>query len=142
MRKNLESLCIEEQTSGIRTACVIISQSEIVGYGSLLRYSEYAHFRNHHIPEINDIWIYGPYRRKGFASLLIAHLEQLAASHGFHEVGLGVGLYRDYVPAQKLYFRLGYEPAREGITYKNTTVTAGEKYPVDDDLIFWLTKHI
>jgi hypothetical protein len=35
---------------------------------------------------------------------------------------------------------MGYAPDGHGVTYKCTSVVPGETYPVDDDLIFWLTK--
>jgi len=35
---------------------------------------------------------------------------------------------------------MGYQPDGNGITYKGAWVVPGEQYPVDDDLLFWLTK--
>lgn len=131
---------LNEQQIGSRMACVVEQNGKIVGYGSLLRASEYLHFRHNKIPEINDIWVYEESRKKGIATTLIAHLEHLAKQEGYTTIGIGVGLYRDYGAAQRLYFRLGYAPDGEGITYKHTAVVPGEKYAVDDDLILWLTK--
>jgi GNAT superfamily N-acetyltransferase len=132
----------EEQAKGTRIACIVEQQGKIMGYGNLLPYSEYPHFRNNNIPEIHDIWIYEENRKQGLATVLIAYLEQLAKQQGYAQVGIGVGLYRDYGPAQRLYFRLGYKPDGEGITYKHSPVIPGEKYPIDDDLILWLTKSL
>jgi hypothetical protein len=44
------------------------------------------------------------------ARALIKWLENLASQEGYNEIGIGVGLYRDYGPAQQLYFQLGYIP--------------------------------
>lgn len=131
---------LDEQQKGARMACIVEQQGKIVGYGNLLSFSEYSHFKQNRIPEINDVWVYEESRKKGIATALIAHLERLAKQKGYAAVGIGVGLYRDYGTAQRLYFRLGYQPDGEGITYKHTAVIPGEKYPIDDDLILWLTK--
>jgi GNAT superfamily N-acetyltransferase len=133
---------LDEQQKGARIACIVEQQGKIVGYGNLLRSSEYPHFKQNRIPEINDVWVYEESRKKGLATALIAHLEQLAKQESYTAIGIGVGLYRDYGSAQKLYFRLGFAPDGYGITYKHAPVVAGEKYPVDDDLILWLTKHL
>ncbi len=131
-----------EQRKGTRMACIVEQQGKIVGYGNLLQHSEYPHFGTNGIPEINDIWVFEEDRKKGIGTLLIAYLEQLAKQQGYPQIGIGVGLYRDYGPAQRLYFRLDYKPNGEGITYKHNDVIPGEKYPVDDDLILWMTKHL
>lgn len=131
---------LEEQQKKVRMVCIVEQQGKILGYGTLLPSSEYPHFRNKKIPEINDIWVYEEARKKGIATRLIAHLEQLARQIGYGAIGIGVGLYRDYGAAQQLYFRLGYKPDGEGVTYKYAAVTPGEKYRVDDDLIIWLKK--
>lgn len=133
---------LDEQQKGARMACIVEQYEKIVGYGNLLLFSEYPHFRKNKIPEINDVWVYEENRKTGVATKLIAHLEQLAKQGDYTTIGIGVGLYRDYGAAQRLYFRLGYQPNGEGITYKHITVVPGEKYPVDDDLILWLTKPI
>ena len=131
---------LDDQQKGTRMACIVEQQGRIVGYGNLFLASEYPHFRKNKIPEINDVWVYEESRKKGIATSLIAHLEQLAKQEGYTAIGIGVGLYRDYGAAQRLYFQLGYKPDGEGITYKHTAVVPGEKYSVDDDLILWLTK--
>lgn len=131
---------LKEQEEGIRTACVLERQHEFLGYGSLLRFSEYPCFRDNQIPEINAIWIHEHTRRQGLGRKLIEHLENMARQEGYQTIGIGVGLYQDYGPAQKLYVKLGYLPDGNGITYKCASVIAGEKYPVDDDLILWLSK--
>lgn len=111
-----------------------------MGYGSLLRNPECPFFAQRGIPEINAIWIDEGHRKKGLGTALIKWLENLASEEGYSEIGIGVGLYSDYGPAQQLYFQLGYTPDGNGITYKGQSTVAGQAYPLDDDLIFWLKK--
>lgn len=80
------------------------------------------------------------HRRKGLGTALIKWLENLASQEGYNEIGIGVGLYKDYGPAQQLYFQLGYIPEGNGITYKGQPTVPGQSYPLDDDLILWLMK--
>ncbi len=132
----------EEQKKGIRFACILEHEGKIAGYGHLLLHSEHPPFQRSNVPEICDLWIFDNYRKKGMGTLLMTHLEQLARQKGYRTVGIGVGLYQDYGPAQKLYFQLGYQPNGEGITYKHSHVIPGKNYPVDDDLLLWLTKDL
>jgi GNAT superfamily N-acetyltransferase len=133
---------LDEQQKGTRTACIIEQQDKIVGYGHLLLASEYPPFKKNGIPEIHDVWIFEEERHKGFGSMLIRHLEQLAKKNECQKIGIGVGLYKDYGRAQKLYFQMGYCPDGEGISYQFASVVPGEKYPADDDLILWLLKQL
>ena len=130
----------EEQESGIRTVVILEKNSDILGYGSLLRRSECPFFLSGNIPEINAIWIDEEHRRQGLGTALIKWIESLAVKEGYAKIGIGVGLYRDYGPAQRLYFQLGYVPDGNGITYKGQSTIAGQSYPLDDDLLLWLVK--
>jgi GNAT superfamily N-acetyltransferase len=130
----------QEQKNKVRTVAVIEKSGEILGYGSLLRKPECPFFTQRNIPEINAVWIGEDHRRKGLGTALIKWLETLASQEGYNEIGIGVGLYRDYGPAQQLYFQLGYLPEGNGITYKGQPTIAGQSYPLDDDLLLWLVK--
>lgn len=129
-----------EQRTGIRTVCLVETQNQLVGYGSLVRSSKYSYFKNVNIPEIHDVWISEDRRNQGFGKALIHNLEGIARSEGLTQIGLGVGLYRDYGSAQRLYYRMGYSPDGNGITYKYQPVVPGESYPADDELVLWLKK--
>lgn len=129
-----------EQQRGIRAVFLLENQDEIIGYGSLLLQPQNKEFRENNIPEINDVWISENWRCQGLGTQLIHHLEETARQKGYSFIGLGVGLYSDYGQAQKLYINLGYIPNGQGMTYKTISVTPGKKYPVDDDLLLWLTK--
>lgn len=136
----LWSTYYEEQEKGIRTVAILENNHDILGYGSLLRKSEYPLFLSRQIPEINAIWIDENHRRKGLGTALIRWLENLAIQEGYEQIGIGVGLYRDYGPAQQLYFQLGYIPDGNGITYNGQSTFAGQSYPLDDNFLLWLTK--
>ncbi len=132
----------EEQNSGKRLVILIWGEKSIIGYGSLLLLSEYPPFLEQDIPEIHDVWVSKTHRGLGLGKKLLLQLENLALEKGYRIVGLLVGLYEDYGPAQKLYFRLGYEPDGRGICYKYESVEPGQSYPVDDDLLLALTKSL
>ncbi len=131
-----------EHQKHIRTVYLLEKQGQIIGYASLLRLSKYSNFKDAGIPEVHDVRISEEWRKKGFGKMLILHIENRARTEGYKQIGLGVGLYADYGPAQKLYFQLGYKPNGKGITYKTVPIIAGEHYLVDDDLILWLTKYL
>jgi GNAT superfamily N-acetyltransferase len=131
-----------EQQAGIRHVYVVVFDGHIIGYASLLLLSPYKPFSTRNIPEINDLWIDKEYRNRGFATHLIAHLEESARNTGHGIIGIGVGLYADYGAAQRLYVRLGYIPDGLGITYDYDPVIPGNQYCVDDELILWMTKKL
>jgi GNAT superfamily N-acetyltransferase len=131
-----------EHQENIRTVAVLERDNEILGYGSLLRKPESPFFADKNIPEINAIWIDEDHRRHGLGTALIGWLEKLASQEGYQQIGIGVGLYGDYGPAQKLYFQLGYVSDGNGITYKGQPTIPGQTYPLDDDLILWLEKSL
>lgn len=132
----------QEQRAGIRTVAIIEKNHEVLGYGSLLRKPECPFFAAKNIPEVNAIWIDENHRRQGLGKALINWIENLASREGYKQIGIGVGLYSDYGPAQQLYFHLGYIPEGNGITYKCLPTIPGQSYPLDDDLLLWLVKRI
>lgn len=133
---------LSEQKAGNRIVCLVKLQDKLIGYGSLVKNSKYSNFRTNQIPEIHDLWILEEYRGQGIGKQLICHLEGLAQIENYQSVGLGVGLYKDYGRAQKLYIHLGYIPDGEGVTYDYQTTTPGNTYPLDDELIIWLKKEL
>lgn len=131
-----------EQQRNVRTVCIAKIQDECVGYGSLLWVSEYPGFKDSNIPEINDVWILAERRGNGLGRDLIQYLESIARQKNHKQIGIGVGLYKDYGSAQNLYVQLGYIPDGQGVTYKCQPVVPGDTYPVDDDLVIWLKKDL
>lgn len=132
----------KEQQQHIRTVYLLETQGAILGYASLLRQSHYPQFKESGIPEINDVWVSADHRGNGLGSKLIDYIEKAAREQGFKQIGLGVGLYKDYGSAQKLYIHLGYIPDGMGVTYKSQLVVPGDAHPVDDDLLIWLKKDL
>lgn len=131
-----------EQTADDRIACLARLEGRLIGYGSLLKDSKYPSFKSSGIPEIHDVWISEEYRGHGFGKQLICHLESLAQKENYLTVGLGVGLYKDYGRAQRLYIQLGYVPDGEGATYQYQETIPGNSYPLDDDFVIWLKKKL
>lgn len=115
---------------------------KILGYGSLLRKPECPFFAKKNIPEINAIWVGEAHRKQGIGTALIQWIENLAKEEGYTQIGIGVGLYKDYGPAHKLYIKLGYKPEGSGVTHKGQSTIPGQTYPLDDDFILWLTKSL
>jgi len=133
---------LKEQNVGARISFLIEKETEFAGYGSLLRKPDYPYFRENGIPEICWVWVDAAYRRQGLGKRLISCLEQQACREGYQTVGIGVGLYQEYGPAQRLYIQLGYVPDGNGMTSHSRPVAFGETVPVDDDLVIWLTKSL
>lgn len=133
---------LSEQKANHRIVCVVKWQGQIIGYGSLLKNSKYPNFKSCKIPEIHDVWISEEYRGRGFGKQLICYLEGLAQKENYQTVGIGVGLYKDYGRAQRLYIQLGYIPDCEGVSYQYQATTMGNSYSLDDDLCLWLKKEL
>lgn len=113
-----------------------------LGYGSLLWSPAYAPFRDLGIPEIQDVVVSEFWRRRGIATRLLAALEDQARSREYKQIGLAVGLYADYGPAQRLYIKLGYELDGRGVTCNCVPVTGGSQVKVDDNLVMWMVKSL
>jgi len=131
---------LDEQEDGRRVVLVAKDNAEVIAYGSLLWESTYPRFLAAAIPEVNDLVVAEGSRRRGVGTQLLHALERIAFSAGHAQIGIGVGLYQDYGPAQRLYVRLGYLPDGRGITYRNVVVTGGATVRVDDELVLWLIK--
>lgn len=134
--------CLDENYNGDRVTVLAFYQGALSGCGHLLKKSPYDHFRNQRIPEVNDLVVFPPYRRRGVGQALIHALEQLSRDLGYQTVGLGVGLYKDYGSAQRLYARLGYIPDGHGICAGGEPIDAGSHAVVDDELLMYWTKKL
>jgi 8-oxo-dGTP diphosphatase len=126
----------------MRDAETLLSPSWKVCLGAvhLIYKSQYPGFYENNIPEINDLVVVEPFRRKGIGTKLIQTCETFAKEKGYAHIGLGVGLYKDYGSAQRLYPAMGYLPDGMGLMYKNSPVPAGAHAFVDDDLTIYLVK--
>jgi len=133
---------LADQSQGLRVVLLAETAGGIVAYGSLVWASQHPHFRNAGIPEIQDLVVAQRQRRAGLGTRMIRALEGRARAAGCTQVGLGVGLYRDYGAAQRLYQSLGYIPDGEGVSYHNAPVTPGATVKVDDHLVLWLVREL
>ncbi|MDO3410540.1 GNAT family N-acetyltransferase [Saccharibacillus sp. CPCC 101409] len=133
--------CLEENRQGSRITLIASYDGVLAGGGHLLLRSEYPHFREAGIPEINDLNVFPKFRQKGIAARLLDELERSAAGHS-SIVGLGVGLYADYGSAQRIYTGRGYVLDGRGLQYRNQPVPSGQTVTVDDDLLLYLVKKL
>lgn len=133
--------CLEENRQGKRVTLLAYYGGQLAGCCHLLLHSEYPYFRDHKIPEINDLNVFPEFRRRKIASRLFDELEGIA-SLNYHSIGLGVGLYKDYGNAQRMYGKRGYVMDGQGLTYKNQPVQGGESVRADDDLLIYLVKEL
>ncbi|WP_042127468.1 MULTISPECIES: GNAT family N-acetyltransferase [unclassified Paenibacillus] len=133
--------CLKENQTNKRVTLIAHYNDSVAGCCHLLYESKYPFFREDHIPEINDLNIFPEYRRKQIASKLFDELERIAAKD-FRFIGLGVGLYKDYGNAQRMYTARGYILDGRGMMYNNVPVIPGQPVMVDDDLLLYLTKDL
>lgn len=132
--------CLLEQENGTREVLLILVKENIAGYCQYQRNPRYQPFRSLGIPEIQDIYVHPDYRRNGLATKLIEACIDKAKSEAHDLIGIGVGLYSNYGKAQKLYFKMGFEPDGGGVVYERETVSFGQLCPVDDELCLMMIK--
>ena len=124
--------------------CVVMVceyDGEPAGYVSLYWNAEWGAYKNMNIPEIVDFNVLVKFRRRGLGHIMMNVCEQLAATHS-DRICLGVGLYRDYGTAQRMYVKRGYVPDGSGVWYGAENAVPGENYCLDDDLILFLSKEL
>ena len=112
------------------------------GFCLLNWHPRYSLYKKLDIPEIQDLNVVPGMRRNGVATALIKWCEGLARAKGKDTIGIGVGLTRDYGPAQILYTRLGYVPDGFGITHDREAVVTHALYRMDDDLSLMMIKQL
>ncbi|MCB9991029.1 MAG: GNAT family N-acetyltransferase [Rhodospirillales bacterium] len=135
--------CLAEQDEGRRQVFIVQDeQKQDAGYGMLNWKPQYALYKKLEIPEIQDLNVIPAARRQGLASAVIGHCETIARARGCDHIGISVGLYPGYGPAQRLYVKLGYVPDGNGVTYDREPVSYGELRPVDDELCLMMVKDI
>lgn len=121
---------------------IATSGSGVIGYLAMVWESNYAGFQRRGIPLVHQIAVAGPFRRQGVATLLMDAAEQLARDRGIATLGITVGLFDEYGPAQRLYGQRGYVPDGRGACRGQRPLSKGMQVTVDDDLIIWLTKEL
>jgi GNAT superfamily N-acetyltransferase len=129
----------KEQEEGERVVLLAFYNGEFAGHANIIWHPTYPAFAEKSIPEINDLFIIPNYRRRGIATALVDEAEKRIFKRS-PAAGIGVGMYADYGPAQRMYVLRGYVPDRLGLMYKDKPVTPGEMIKVDDDLALYLVK--
>lgn len=121
---------------------VALRGRDVIGYAAIVWESGFAGFRDRGIPLVHQVAVAGPFRRRGVATLLMDAAEQLARERGIATLGITVGLFDEYGPAQRLYGRRGYVPDGRGACRGQAPLSKGMQVRMDDDLIMWLTKDL
>lgn len=132
---------LEEQAGDIRPVLVARTDDVFAGYITVLWQTGYAPFREAGIPEIQDFNVLPRFRRQGIGSALMDAAEALIATRS-KLAGIGVGLYSDYGPAQRLYVLRGYVPDGLGIAAEQVQVRPGQVVRVDDELALYFTRRL
>jgi GNAT superfamily N-acetyltransferase len=133
---------LAEHTEPDGASLIVTGGSGVLGYVAIVWESNYAGFRSRGIPLVHQIAVAEPWRRRGVATLLMDAAEQLARDRGTATLGITVGLFDDYGPAQRLYGRRGYIPDGRGACQGQRPLRRGTRVRMDDDLIIWLTKDL
>lgn len=118
----------------------VYENETLCAYGYLNFAPKYQLYRRLNCPEIQDLNVDPAYRGRGIATTLIAKMESAARDQNYDMIGISVGLYKDYGPAQRLYYKLGYQPDGNGLTYDRQYIEAGQHVRVDDDLCLMMIK--
>ncbi len=79
--------------------CILETDGEVVGMGRLDTQEE-------GVGEVHNVWTCPKDRGKGYASRLMAHLEERARAFGFRAIRLNTQRFN--LPAQSLYRKIGY----------------------------------
>ena len=133
--------CFAAQERGDLVAFLARSGEQLHGYIKVVWTPDYPPFRDQGIPEIQDLNVVPPSRRKGVATRLMDTAERLVLERS-PVVGIGVGLHPGYAAAQRMYVMRGYIPDAMPLTYGAGFVSEGQEVRLDDGLILHLTKKI
>ncbi|WP_098746005.1 GNAT family N-acetyltransferase [Paenibacillus sp. EZ-K15] len=133
--------CEYENQIGKRVTLLAFVDEELAGVSHLKYESSYPYFRDQNIPEINDLNVFPAYQRNGIANSILEEFENIVRQK-MPRIGIGVGLYRDYGAAQRIYVRRDYIPDGNGIMYSNEPVVPGDMVCADDDLNLYLIKEL
>lgn len=125
--------------------CLILIASrnkQDVGFGVLNFEPKYSLYQRLNIPEIQELNVIAEARQQGIATAMIEAFENIARNQGLENMGISVGLTKDYGPAQRLYFKLGYAPDGYGVTYDRLGVVKNQQCVLDDHLALMLVKEL
>jgi GNAT superfamily N-acetyltransferase len=124
------------------TSLIATSGCGVIGFAAIVWESNYAGFRSRGIPLVHQIVVGEPWRRCGVATLLMDAAERLARDRGIATLGITVGLFDEYGPAQRMYGQRGYVPDGRGACQGQRPLSKSMQVSMDHDLIIWLTKDL
>lgn len=128
-----------EQDSGDREVLLAHESGAFAGYVTVQWVPKYLPLATSGTPELQDLNVLPPFRRRGIGTQLIEAAERVVRER-CPRVGIAVGLHPGYNAAQRLYVSLGYVPDGNGITAANRFVAEGEALVLDDDVVLHLEK--
>ncbi len=132
---------LAEQEAGDRVVLVALINDDFAGYVTIEWHSGYQPFAAAGIPEIADFNVLPHYRRRHIGSRLLDEAERRIGERSA-VVGIGVGLYPDYGPAQRMYVLRGYIPDGLGVAYNGHNARYGQALLNDDSLALYFTKQL
>jgi len=135
-------LHVADHADGQGTTLVARQDQTIVGLVTVRWKSNNPALADHNIPLVHQLTVVPGYRRRGIGSALMSAAEALAARRGHRALGITVGLFDEYGPAQRLYVRRGYVPDGRGVCRALTPLREGENVTIDHSLIIWLIKEL
>ena len=140
-RVSLIGRYLDQQSKGERLVLAAFTDGEFAGHITVLWQADYPPFAKQEIPLIQDLNVLPKFRRRRIATALVDRAEKQIRKRS-KVVGIGVGMYADYGPAQRMYALRGYVPDGRGLSHLNKPVTPGKNVPVDDDLVLYMTKKL
>lgn len=132
---------LADQQKGERVVLVAQFGGKFAGYGTIQWRSGYPPFAEQCVPEITDLNVLPLFRRRRIATRIMDEAERRIFERS-PVIGIGVGMYPDYGPAQRMYALRGYVPDGRGLHYNHHPVVPGKEVLVDDDLVLFLTRDL
>ena len=109
------------------------------GFAVLNHSPKYAPYKRLNISEIQDVFVLPDYRGKGIATALIMNCEDQVTGD---MVGISVPVSPNFGTAQRLYYKLGYVPDGNGVTYDREPCIHNSSVKLDDDLCLMMVKDL
>ncbi|HZO89089.1 MAG TPA: GNAT family N-acetyltransferase [Chthonomonadaceae bacterium] len=131
----------EGHAEGNSSTLLGYDNGELVGILTIRWDCRYPPFRAVGIPFIHYIEIKWERRGQGLGNQLMEYAERFAAQR-VGRIGICVGIFDAYGPAQRLYIKRGFVPDGRGVCQGHRPLHEGETVVVDHDLLLWLVKDL